>query len=78
VRPARAAAGFRGTVRYASINAHKNREMGRLNLVTLSFELQYCCFFFIFALVGLNVKGNLLNKNSVKFRVDLEIVTEDQ
>ena len=30
VRPARAAAGFRGTVRYASINAHKNKEMGRL------------------------------------------------
>ncbi|CAH1184491.1 unnamed protein product [Phyllotreta striolata] len=29
VRAARAAAGFRGTVRYASINAHKNREMGR-------------------------------------------------
>ena len=29
VRPARAAAGFRGTVRYASINAHKNKEMGR-------------------------------------------------
>ncbi|KAL3873107.1 hypothetical protein ACJMK2_036264 [Sinanodonta woodiana] len=29
VRPARAAAGFRGTVRYASVNAHKNKEMGR-------------------------------------------------
>ena len=29
VRPARAAAGFRGTVRYASINAHKNKEMGK-------------------------------------------------
>ncbi|XP_050302368.1 tau-tubulin kinase homolog Asator isoform X2 [Anthonomus grandis grandis] len=29
VRAPRAAAGFRGTVRYASINAHKNREMGR-------------------------------------------------
>ncbi|CAH1960187.1 unnamed protein product [Acanthoscelides obtectus] len=29
VRPPRAAAGFRGTVRYASVNAHKNREMGR-------------------------------------------------
>ncbi|XP_022707792.1 uncharacterized protein LOC111271327 isoform X2 [Varroa jacobsoni] len=29
VRPPRAAAGFRGTVRYASINAHKNKEMGR-------------------------------------------------
>ena len=25
VRPARSAAGFRGTVRYASINAHKNK-----------------------------------------------------
>lgn len=25
VRPARAAAGFRGTVRYASVNAHKNK-----------------------------------------------------
>ncbi|XP_060808928.1 tau-tubulin kinase 1 [Amyelois transitella] len=29
VRPPRTAAGFRGTVRYASINAHKNKEMGR-------------------------------------------------
>ncbi|XP_076057071.1 tau-tubulin kinase asator isoform X7 [Oratosquilla oratoria] len=29
VRTPRAAAGFRGTVRYASINAHKNKEMGR-------------------------------------------------
>lgn len=29
VRAPRAAAGFRGTVRYASINAHRNREMGR-------------------------------------------------
>ncbi|XP_043075117.1 tau-tubulin kinase 2b [Puntigrus tetrazona] len=29
VRPPRPVAGFRGTVRYASINAHKNREMGR-------------------------------------------------
>lgn len=29
VRCPRAAAGFRGTVRYASLNAHKNREMGR-------------------------------------------------
>ena len=28
VRPPRGAAGFRGTVRYASINAHKNKEMG--------------------------------------------------
>uniref|UniRef100_A0A8C9W2W8 non-specific serine/threonine protein kinase n=1 Tax=Scleropages formosus TaxID=113540 RepID=A0A8C9W2W8_SCLFO len=29
VRPPRPIAGFRGTVRYASVNAHKNREMGR-------------------------------------------------
>uniref|UniRef100_A0A669B940 non-specific serine/threonine protein kinase n=1 Tax=Oreochromis niloticus TaxID=8128 RepID=A0A669B940_ORENI len=29
VRPPRPVAGFRGTVRYASINAHKNKEMGR-------------------------------------------------
>ncbi|KAL8622830.1 hypothetical protein ACOMHN_026951 [Nucella lapillus] len=29
VRPPRTAAGFRGTVRYASINAHRNKEMGR-------------------------------------------------
>lgn len=31
VRPPRGAAGFRGTVRYASINAHKNKEMGKLH-----------------------------------------------
>ncbi|CAF4947274.1 unnamed protein product, partial [Rotaria socialis] len=29
VRAARPQAGFRGTVRYASVNAHKNKEMGR-------------------------------------------------
>ncbi|OCT77441.1 tau-tubulin kinase 1 [Xenopus laevis] len=29
VRPPRNVAGFRGTVRYAAVNAHKNREMGR-------------------------------------------------
>ncbi|KAM9466992.1 tau-tubulin kinase 2 isoform 1-T1 [Clarias gariepinus] len=29
VRPPRRVAGFRGTVRYASVNAHKNKEMGR-------------------------------------------------
>jgi len=29
VRPARSSAGFRGTVRYASVNAHNNKEMGR-------------------------------------------------
>ncbi|XP_062061734.1 tau-tubulin kinase 2 isoform X2 [Lepus europaeus] len=29
IKPPRAMAGFRGTVRYASINAHRNREMGR-------------------------------------------------
>ncbi|ELU12879.1 hypothetical protein CAPTEDRAFT_198680 [Capitella teleta] len=29
VRAPRAAAGFRGTVRYASLSAHKNKEMGR-------------------------------------------------
>lgn len=30
VRPPRAAAGFRGTVRYASVNAHKNKVTGSL------------------------------------------------
>ena len=39
VRPARAAAGFRGTVRYASINAHKNKEMGRLMDFLLVFNV---------------------------------------
>uniref|UniRef100_A0A671PZ03 Tau tubulin kinase 2b n=1 Tax=Sinocyclocheilus anshuiensis TaxID=1608454 RepID=A0A671PZ03_9TELE len=29
IKPPRPVAGFRGTVRYASVNAHKNREMGR-------------------------------------------------
>ena len=36
VRPARAAAGFRGTVRYASINAHKNKEMGEITSIIWS------------------------------------------
>ena len=42
VRPPRGAAGFRGTVRYASINAHKNKEMGNnlKNLCTDIEELQ--------------------------------------
>ena len=42
VRPPRGAAGFRGTVRYASINAHKNKEMGNnlKNLCTDIKELQ--------------------------------------
>ncbi|XP_029808624.1 tau-tubulin kinase 2 isoform X2 [Suricata suricatta] len=29
IKPPRTVAGFRGTVRYASINAHRNKEMGR-------------------------------------------------
>uniref|UniRef100_A0A3B3QKP4 Tau tubulin kinase 2b n=1 Tax=Paramormyrops kingsleyae TaxID=1676925 RepID=A0A3B3QKP4_9TELE len=29
IKPPRPIAGFRGTVRYASVNAHKNKEMGR-------------------------------------------------
>uniref|UniRef100_A0A3B3S7P3 Tau tubulin kinase 2a n=1 Tax=Paramormyrops kingsleyae TaxID=1676925 RepID=A0A3B3S7P3_9TELE len=29
IKPPRPVAGFRGTVRYASVNAHQNREMGR-------------------------------------------------
>ena len=37
VRPPRGAAGFRGTVRYASINAHKNKEMGKFNWTISSF-----------------------------------------
>lgn len=31
VRPPRAAAGFRGTVRYASVNAHKNKVISILS-----------------------------------------------
>ncbi|XP_035214642.1 uncharacterized protein LOC118188338 isoform X2 [Stegodyphus dumicola] len=31
LRPPRNACGFRGTVRYASVNAHKNRELGRVD-----------------------------------------------
>ena len=41
VRPPRAAAGFRGTVRYASVNAHKNKvsthTVAYRNLLFLSF-----------------------------------------
>ena len=29
IRTPRSAAGFRGTVRYAAVSAHKNKEMGR-------------------------------------------------
>ncbi|VDK51682.1 unnamed protein product [Gongylonema pulchrum] len=29
IRSPRSAAGFRGTVRYAAVSAHKNKEMGR-------------------------------------------------
>lgn len=41
VRPPRAAAGFRGTVRYASVNAHKNKVSLFLNYTQLFFK----CFF---------------------------------
>ncbi|PRD24655.1 UNVERIFIED_CONTAM: Asator [Trichonephila clavipes] len=43
VRPPRAAAGFRGTVRYASINAHRNK---------VHLLLCYHVFFFLSILVG--------------------------
>jgi len=40
IRPARVVAGFRGTVRYASINAHRSREMGcHDDLLSLSYML---------------------------------------
>ena len=37
VRPPRGAAGFRGTVRYASMNAHKNKEMGKFAISKVYF-----------------------------------------
>ena len=37
VRPPRGAAGFRGTVRYASMNAHKNKEMGKFTIPKIYF-----------------------------------------
>ena len=40
VRPARAAAGFRGTVRYASINAHKNKKYDHRYIYSL-FSILY-------------------------------------
>lgn len=43
VRPARSAAGFRGTVRYASINAHKNK----VRSINLSFSINFFPFIFI-------------------------------
>ncbi len=39
VRPPRGAAGFRGTVRYASVNAHKNREMGKKQIDATSLNV---------------------------------------
>lgn len=44
VRPPRTAAGFRGTVRYASINAHKNKVIN-INLLNLIFKIIQ--FFFL-------------------------------
>ena len=47
VRPARSAAGFRGTVRYASINAHKNK------VFNFSFAYLFCGYFFLNPVCGL-------------------------
>jgi serine/threonine protein kinase len=44
VRPPRGAAGFRGTVRYASINAHKNKEMGNFTWIYLAYLHALHCF----------------------------------
>ena len=44
VRPPRGAAGFRGTVRYASMNAHKNKEMGKLKLHLFPIHIQITFF----------------------------------
>ena len=45
VRPPRGAAGFRGTVRYASINAHKNKEMGK-TVKQQPWNRKTCCLLF--------------------------------
>lgn len=49
VRAPRAAAGFRGTVRYASINAHKNKVSVQTRNFSIKFKLiklrcELCCF----------------------------------
>uniref|UniRef100_A0A915JVE6 Protein kinase domain-containing protein n=1 Tax=Romanomermis culicivorax TaxID=13658 RepID=A0A915JVE6_ROMCU len=41
IRTPRSAAGFRGTVRYASLSAHKNREMGRHDDIWSLFYMIY-------------------------------------
>ena len=51
VRPPRGAAGFRGTVRYASINAHKNKEMGN-NLKNLCTDIEELQALFLSSLFG--------------------------
>ena len=49
VRPPRAAAGFRGTVRYASVNAHKNK-VGYGIVVLLQKEVSFICKIYIYML----------------------------
>lgn len=44
VRPPRAAAGFRGTVRYASVNAHKNKVEQQL-LVKVNYYICDKCLY---------------------------------
>jgi tau tubulin kinase len=55
VRPPRAAAGFRGTVRYASVNAHKNKVI-LLHVKLVCFFYVICCYsvflFIYFFIVG--------------------------
>ena len=59
VRPPRGAAGFRGTVRYASINAHKNKEMGNYNWFMFPF------LYINLSYVGIFLKNVLLIKENI-------------
>ena len=60
VRPPRGAAGFRGTVRYASINAHKNKEMGNYNSIMFTFLCINLSYVSIFLKKVLLMKENIL------------------
>lgn len=64
VRAPRAAAGFRGTVRYASINAHKNK----VSVILFSLYFAPLSFKFKSDLIQINVNGTILYRLYFNFK----------